>query len=85
MFSAVECTPISEVQKMFDVNFFGSLRLIKAVLPSMKAKQRGHIIVNSSAIGFLGVPFMDVCSASKFAVEGLCESLAPILHQFNIR
>ncbi|XP_078353073.1 retinol dehydrogenase 8-like [Oculina patagonica] len=85
LFSAVECTPVSEVQKMFDVNFFGSLRLIKAVLPSMKSRHSGHIIINSSAIGFLGLPFMDVCSASKFAIEGLCESLAPILLQFNIR
>ncbi|KAL9950345.1 hypothetical protein ACROYT_G042832 [Oculina patagonica] len=84
-YSAVECTPISEVQKLFDVNFFGSLRLIKAVLPSMKARQSGHIINNSSAIGFLGFPFFDIYCASKFAIEGLSESLAPILRQFDIR
>ncbi|KAL9950341.1 hypothetical protein ACROYT_G042828 [Oculina patagonica] len=85
LFSAVECTPMSEVQKMFDVNFFGSLRLIKAVIPSMKARHSGHIIINSSVVGFLALPLMDVYCASKFAIEGLSESLAPLLRQFDIR
>jgi len=72
-------------QDIFNLNFFGTLRLIKAVLPSMKAKQSGHIINNSSVSGIVGVPFTDIYCASKFAVEGLSESLAPILRQFNIR
>ena len=72
-------------QEMFDVNFFGTLRLIKAVLPSMKARQSGHIVNNTSMAGIVGVPFMDIYSASKFAVEGLSESLAPLLWQFDIR
>ena len=84
-FSAVECVPISMAQDMFNVNFFGTLRLIKAVLPSMKAKQSGHIINNTSMAGIVGLPFMDIYSASKFAVEGLSESLAPLLRQFDIR
>ena len=70
---------------MMDVNFFGTLRLIKAVLPSMKARQTGHIINCSSEIGVVGIPFYDIYAASKFAVEGLTESLAPMLRQFNIR
>ena len=69
---------------MFDVDFFGIFLLINAVLPSMKAKQSGHIINNSSVAGILGVPFMDIYCASKFAVEGLSESLAPLLQQFHI-
>ena len=72
-------------QEMFDVNFFGTVRLIKAVLPSMKARQSGHIINNSSVGGIVGIPFFDIYSASKFAVEGLSESLAPLLRQFDIR
>jgi len=72
-------------QDMFNVNFFGILRLIKAVLPSMKARQSGHIINNSSVGGIVGIPFLDIYSASKFAVEGLSESLAPLLQQLNIR
>jgi len=85
LFSAVECVPISMAQDMFNVNFFGILRLIKAVLPSMKARQSGHIINNSSVGGIVGIPFLDIYSASKFAVEGLSESLAPLLQQLNIR
>ena len=84
-FCAVECTPINMAQEMFEVNFFGTLRLIKAVLPSMKARQSGHIINNSSVSGVVGMPFMDIYCASKFAVEGLSESLAPLLRQFDIR
>ncbi|KAJ7388917.1 hypothetical protein OS493_035065 [Desmophyllum pertusum] len=52
---AVESIPISKAQEMFDVNFFGTLRLIKAVLPSMKARQGGHIINNSSIAGVVGI------------------------------
>jgi len=70
---------------MFNVNFFGTFRLIKAVLPSMKARESGHIINNSSVSGIMGMPFLEIYSASKFAVEGLSESLAPRLQQFNIR
>ena len=84
-FSASEFVPISVAQDMFNVNFFGTFRLIKAVLPSMKERQSGHIINNSSVSGIMGIPFLDIYSASKFAVEGLSESLAPRLHQFNIR
>ena len=81
----MECVPISMAQDMFNVNFFGTLRLIKAVLPSMKARQSGHIINNSSVGGIIGIPLLDVYCASKFAVEGLSESLAPLLRQFDIR
>ena len=84
-YSPVECVPISVAQDMFNVNFFGTFRLIKAVLPSMKARQSGHIINNSSVSGIMGIPFLDIYSASKFAVEGLSESLAPLLQQFEIR
>jgi len=72
-------------QDMFNVNFFGTLRLIKAVLPCMKTRKSGHIISNSSVGGVVGIPFLDVYCASKFAVEGLSESLTPLLRQFDIR
>ena len=72
-------------QDVFNVNFFGTLLLIKAVLPSMKARQSGHIINNSSVGGIVGIPLLDIYCASKFAVEGLSESLAPLLRQFDIR
>ena len=61
------------------------MRLIQAVLPSMKARQSGLIINNSSHFGIVGVPFAETYCSSKFAVEGLTESLVPTLRHFNIR
>ena len=83
--SVLECTPIHMAQEMMDINFFGTLRLVNAVLPSMKARASGHIIQCGSEVGIIGVPFFEIYSATKFAVEGLTESLAPMLRQFNIR
>ena len=51
----------------------------------MKAKESGHIINNTSAFAVIGTPFFEIYCASKFAVEGLTESLVPTLRQFNIR
>ncbi|XP_068034044.1 LOW QUALITY PROTEIN: retinol dehydrogenase 8-like, partial [Anomalospiza imberbis] len=73
-----------QVQRVFDTNVFGVLRLAQALLPQMKQRRSGHIVVVSSVMGLQGVVFNDVYAASKFAVEGLCESLAVQLLQFNI-
>ena len=70
---------------LFEVNYFGALRLIQAVLPSMKAKQSGHIINNSSHLGIVGAPFNALYCSTKFALEGLTEAIAPTLLHFNIR
>ena len=83
--SIVECVPIEPVKKVFDINYFGVLRMLKAVLPKMKERQEGRIINISSVLGVVGKPFNDVYCSSKFAVEGLTESLAPVLNKFNIR
>ena len=81
----LECVPIETAKEVFDVNYFGAYRLIQAVLPGMKARQSGLIINNSSHFGIVGIPFVEVYCSSKFALEGLTESMAPILSQFNIR
>lgn len=83
--SIFDCVSMDLAKDTFDINFFGTLRLIKAVLPSMKARQSGHIINNSSVFGVIGTPFFEIYCASKFAVEGLTESLVPTLREFNIR
>ena len=85
LFSIFECTSIELMKKLFEVNYFGTVRLTKAVIPYMKAKESGHIINMSSHGGVVGFPTAEVCCSSKFAVEGLTESLAPSLRQFNIR
>ena len=81
----LECVPMKTAKEIFDVNYFGAYRLIQAVLPGMKARESGLIINNSSHFGIVGIPFVEVYCSSKFALEGLTESLAPILRQFNIR
>ncbi|KAM4622738.1 alpha-N-acetylglucosaminidase [Discoglossus pictus] len=72
------------IKKIFDVNLFGTIGTVQAFLPGMKQRRSGQIIISSSVGGLQGVPFNDVYCASKFAVEGFCESLAIVLHHFNI-
>ena len=83
--SVFECIPTETAQHVFDTNYFGVMRMLQAVLPGMKARQKGHIINISSVIGVNGTPFSEVYSSSKFALEGLTESLAPTLRKFDIR
>uniref|UniRef100_A0A673N763 Retinol dehydrogenase 8-like n=1 Tax=Sinocyclocheilus rhinocerous TaxID=307959 RepID=A0A673N763_9TELE len=80
----VEGLGMDDMMKVFQTNFFGAVCMIKEVMPDMKRRRSGHIIVISSAMGLQGVAFNDVYSASKFAIEGFCESLAVQLLKFNI-
>lgn len=80
-----ECVTISEAQHLFDVNFFGVLRLIQAVLPTMRQQKSGHILNISSGVGVHSLPGLGLYSASKFALEGLSESLAATLSHWNIK
>ncbi|KAM9242218.1 retinol dehydrogenase 8 [Dugong dugon] len=80
----LEGLSIATMQNIFDTNFFGAVRLVKAVLPGMKRRRQGHIVVVSSVMGLQGVVFNEVYAASKFAMEGFFESLAIQLLQFNI-
>ncbi|XP_025059697.1 retinol dehydrogenase 8 isoform X1 [Alligator sinensis] len=73
------------MQRVLDTNFLGTVRLVRAVLPGMKQRRAGHIVVISSVMGLQGVIFNDIYAASKFAVEGFCESLAIQLLNFNIQ
>ncbi|XP_014449664.1 17-beta-hydroxysteroid dehydrogenase type 1 isoform X2 [Alligator mississippiensis] len=72
------------IKVVFDVNLFGTINTIQAFLPGMKCRKAGKIIITSSVGALQGVPFNAVYCASKFAVEGLCESLAIVLQEFNI-
>lgn len=81
---AVENTSIEEAKALFETNFFGVLRVCHAVLPAMRA-QRGGLIVNMSSIGgVMGLPYQGLYAASKFAVEGLSESLRLEVKRFGI-
>ncbi|XP_030635926.1 retinol dehydrogenase 8b [Chanos chanos] len=80
----VESFSMDEMKQVFETNFFGVIRMIKEVMPDMKKRKSGHIIVISSVMGLQGVVFNDVYAASKFAMEGFCESLAVQLLKFNV-
>ncbi|CAL8255493.1 unnamed protein product [Merluccius merluccius] len=81
----IECQSMEEMKAAMDTNFFGLVRLVKEVLPDMKRRKRGHIVVISSVLGIQGILFNDVYAASKFAVEGFCESLVIQALKFNLK
>ncbi|XP_016371713.1 retinol dehydrogenase 8-like isoform X1 [Sinocyclocheilus rhinocerous] len=81
----VESISMDDMKKVFETNFFGTVRVIKEVMPDMKKRRAGHIIVMSSVMGLQGVVFNDVYTASKFAIEGFCESMAVQLLKFNVK
>ncbi|MEM9600589.1 MAG: SDR family oxidoreductase [Pseudomonadota bacterium] len=66
----------AELQWITDVNYYGVVRMTKAVLPTMREARSGRIINISSVGGLVGQPFNDFYCAAKFAVEGYTESLA---------
>ena len=82
---AIEETSLEQAREQFDTNFFGVVRMIKAVLPSMHARKAGKIINMSSLAGLVPVPFWGFYNASKFAVEGFTETLRHELKPFGIR
>lgn len=85
MHGAVEDLSIDDIKTQFETNFFGTVRLMKAVLPLMR-KQRSGIIVNVSSIGGrIGVPLNSAYTSSKFALEGFSESMKYELEGFGIR
>jgi NAD(P)-dependent dehydrogenase (short-subunit alcohol dehydrogenase family) len=81
---AVENTSLSEAKAQFETNFWGCVRAVQAVLPQMRAQGGGRIVLISSLGGVLGIPFQAFYSASKFALEGLGESLAYEVAPFGI-
>ena len=74
-FAAVEESEEEEVRKMFDVNVFGTGRMIWAVLPGMRKQRSGCVVNISSLAGLRGFPALGYYNASKFAVEGLSSAL----------
>ena len=81
----VEEVPITVFRQIMETNFFGSLRCIKAVLPSMRERQSGCIINVTSVAGQLGASPLAAYASSKWALEGLSECLAQELKPFNVR
>lgn len=82
---AVEDTTLDEARAQLDTNFFGVLRVCRAVLPVLRAQGRGYLINISSIGGLIAIPFQGLYSASKFAVEGLSESLRAEVGPYGVR
>jgi NAD(P)-dependent dehydrogenase (short-subunit alcohol dehydrogenase family) len=84
-FSAIEEGEDAEVRAMFETNFFGLTEMVKAVLPGMRARRSGHIVNISSVGGLVGFPGTGYYAATKFAVEGMSESLSKEVGPLGIR
>src|SRR6059058_3788287 len=82
---AFEETPLGQARDLFELNFFGAVRMTQAVLPAMRARKSGRIVFVSSVLGFLPAPFMGFYAASKHALEGLAESLDHETRTLGIR
>jgi retinol dehydrogenase 8 len=84
IYGSIENLTIEEAQQLFDVNFFGVMRVTQAVLPHMRHQHQGKIIQISSRSGFRPLPSISLYAASKFALEGLSETMAATLKPWNI-
>ncbi len=82
---ALEMASLDDFRTAMETNFFGALRCIKAVVPSMRARESGTIVAMSSQAGRLAPPTMPAYVASKWALEGAMESFAGSVAPFGIR
>ncbi|XP_072030043.1 retinol dehydrogenase 8-like [Amphiura filiformis] len=80
-----EDVSIEDHKRIFETNYFGCVRMTRAVVPYMKEKRQGRVIQISSVYGFQPIPFSSVpYMAAKMALEGFTESIAPPLGKFNV-
>jgi short-subunit dehydrogenase len=85
LFGAIENISIQEAKKQFETNFFGAMRTIKEVLPSMREQKNGIIINVTSIAGIVGIPAECIYVSTKFALEGLSESISYELQPYGIK
>ncbi len=71
-------------QKIMNVNYLGTVAITKAVIPHLKARKAGQIVVISSVLGKMGVPFRSAYCASKHALHGFFDALRAELYRDNI-
>jgi NAD(P)-dependent dehydrogenase (short-subunit alcohol dehydrogenase family) len=83
--AGAEESSIEQGQSIFDTNFFGMVRMTRAVVPHMRKQGGGRILNIGSALGFLPAPYMAMYAATKHAVEGFSESLDHELRTRGIR
>lgn len=82
---AFEQLSIDEIKEEFDTNFFGAIELMQRILPIMRKQRSGRIVNISSVAGRIGFPLSSAYVGSKFALEGLSESLKYEVDDFGIK
>ncbi|HAP25042.1 MAG TPA: short-chain dehydrogenase/reductase [Achromobacter sp.] len=80
----MEESPLSEMRRQFDVNVFGAVAMMKAVLPFMRQRRRGHILNITSMGGHITMPGIAYYCGSKFALEGISEALGKEVQPLGI-
>ena len=85
MFGPIEEITTEDVKLQFETNFFGVFRIIKEIVPIMRKQGNGTIVNISSMVGRFGVPLNAAYVSSKFALEGLSESISYELAEFGIK
>jgi NAD(P)-dependent dehydrogenase (short-subunit alcohol dehydrogenase family) len=80
----MEESPLSEMRQQFDVNVFGAVAMMKAILPFMRKRRRGHILNITSMGGYITMPGIAYYCGSKFALEGISEALGKEVGAFGI-
>ena len=80
----VEDLSMEDIKRVFEVNYYGALHCIQAVLPGMRERKAGRLVITTSAGGRIGSMSIGGYVSSKFAVEGLVECLAQEVAMFNI-
>jgi NAD(P)-dependent dehydrogenase (short-subunit alcohol dehydrogenase family) len=82
--AVVEELTMADFRKQFETNLFGVLRVTQAVLPHMRARRQGRIVMMSSAAGLISPPTFGAYSSSKHAVEGLTNALRLEMYPFGV-
>jgi NAD(P)-dependent dehydrogenase (short-subunit alcohol dehydrogenase family) len=85
LFGSLEDVSIDEMKAQFETNFFGVIRVTQLVLPIMRKQKSGTIVNVSSVGGRIAIPVLSAYHSTKFALEGLSESMSYELEPFGIR
>lgn len=85
LLNALEGTPMATVREIFETNTFGTMAMMQAVLPGMRARRVGTIINVTSSVTLMPLPLLSIYTASKAAINALTGSVAHELKEFGIR
>lgn len=80
----VETTPLADARAHIETNFWGTVRVVREVLPPMREAGAGRVVLIGSLAGMVGLPFQAYYSASKYALEGFGEAMAYEVSPFGI-